>query len=121
MKSNANRGFASDNNAGIHPVMLESIIKANEGHVIAYGDDNYTREAERILKKHFGPSSEVFFVLTGTGANVLGLAAATKSFNAVLCAETAHINVDECGAPEKFNNCKLISVPSGNGKLTPEA
>lgn len=120
MKSTGDRGFASDNNAGIHPLLLESIARANEGHVIAYGDDKFTREAESIIKGHFGQSCEVFFVLTGTGANVLSLASTTRSFNAVICAETAHINVDECGAPEKFCNCKLIAIPTTDGKLSPD-
>ena len=121
MKSIAHRGFASDNNAGIHPQLLEAIGKANLGHVVAYGDDIYTRNAENIIKKHFGSSIEVFFVLNGTGANVLSLASMTKSFNAVICADTAHINADECGAPEKFCDCKLITVSTPDGKLTPDA
>jgi threonine aldolase len=115
------RGFASDNNAGIDIRLLKTIEAANTGHVVAYGDDPYTRKAEVAFKKHFGPKAEVFFVLTGTGANVLSLSALMRSFHAVICAESAHIHVDECGAPEKFSNCKLLTVPSGNGKLTPES
>ncbi len=114
------RGFASDNNAGIHPVLLESIAAANSGHVVAYGDDEYTRRAEKAFKHHFGEQAEVFFVLTGTGANVLSLASFTKSYNSVICAETAHIQVDECGAPEKFTQCKLLPVITFDGKLTTE-
>lgn len=121
MNHTAYRGFASDNNAGIHPLLLESITKANIGHVVAYGDDVYTENAIRTIRKHFGSKVEVFFVLTGTGANVLSLSAATRSINAVICAETAHINVDECGAPEKFTGCKLITVNTPDGKLTCEA
>jgi threonine aldolase len=121
MKISNTRGFASDNNAGIHPYMLEAINNANVGHVVAYGDDVYTGNAERVLKKYFGDDIEVFFVLTGTGANVLSLASATKSINAVICATTAHINADECGAPEKFCNCKLLTIDTPDGKLTPEA
>jgi threonine aldolase len=113
------RGFASDNNAGIHPRMLEAISKANYGHVVAYGDDKYTTEAVNTLKEYFGDSIEAFFVLTGTGANVLGISSMTKSYNAVICAETAHINCDECGAPEKFTGCKLITIRTPDGKLTP--
>ncbi len=120
MSQHNNRGFASDNNAGIHPALLEAIARANEGHVIAYGDDPYTRRAESTLKKFFGNDSEPFLVLTGTGANVLSLAALTRPYNAVICAESSHINTDECGAPEKFTQCKLIAVPTRNGKLTPE-
>jgi threonine aldolase len=121
MKTQFSRGFASDNNAGIHPRLLDAIQKANEGHVIAYGDDSFTVSAIKTIKRYFGESAEVFFMLTGTGANVLSLASLTKSFNAVICAETAHINIDECGAPEKFSNCKLIAVNTPDGKLTPEA
>ena len=115
-----NRGFASDNNAGIHPALLEAIREANSGHVVAYGDDVYTRRAEITFREHFGQQAEVFFVLTGTGANVLSLASVTRSYHAIICAETAHIQVDECGAPEKFTGCKLISIPTPDGKLTVE-
>lgn len=118
MTTKGRRGFASDNNAGIHPVLLESMATANSGHVVAYGDDEYTRRAEKAFKDHFGSVAEVFFVLTGTGANVLSLASFTRSFNSVICAETAHIEVDECGAPEKFTQCKLLPVATLDGKLT---
>ncbi len=80
MTTTVRRGFASDNNAGIHPVLLESIAAANSGHVVAYGDDEYTRRAEKAFKDHFGEQAEVFFVLTGTGANVLSLASFTRSY-----------------------------------------
>jgi threonine aldolase len=112
------RGFASDNNAGVHPEILEAMARANDGHVPAYGADPYTEQAIKIFKKHFGKHVEVFFVFGGTGANVLGLKAATQPYHAVVCAETAHINVDECGAPEKLTGCKLLSVSTPNGKLT---
>ncbi len=121
MNSSITRGFASDNNAGVHPLLLEAIQQANAGHVVAYGDDIYTRNAEKAFKKYFGDTIEVYFVLTGTGANVLSLASLTKSINSVICASTSHINVDECGAPEKFCNCKLLTVETPDGKLTPEA
>jgi threonine aldolase len=120
MNHTVSRGFASDNNAGIHPLLLESIKNANDGHVVAYGDDVYTERAISTIRKHFGSSVEVFFVLTGTGANVLCLASVTSSINAVICAETAHINVDECGAPEKFTSCKLLTVSTTDGKLNCE-
>jgi threonine aldolase len=116
-KMNTNRGFASDNNSGIHPDILQAIEKANAGHVIAYGDDPITAKAENIIRQHFG-ECDVFFVLTGTGANVMGLAAVTTPFNSIICAETAHINVDECGAPERFSGCKLLPVETRNGKIT---
>ena len=111
------RSFASDNNAGVHPEIVEAIRAVNEGHVVAYGDDEITARAVKLFKKHFGKDIEVFFVFGGTGANVLGLKAITQTFNAVICAETAHVNVDECGAPEKFTSCKLISLPTPDGKL----
>lgn len=114
------RGFASDNNSGIHPEILNAIAGANKGHVIAYGDDPYTRSAEKTLKSIFGTEAEPFFVLTGTGANVLGLASLLQPYNAVICAETAHINTDECGAPERFCNCKLLPVNTCDGKLNPD-
>jgi threonine aldolase len=111
------RSFASDNNAGVHPEIIEAVSKANDGHVVAYGDDPYTARAVSIFKERLGRNIEVFFVFGGTGANVLGLKAVTKPYQSVICAETAHINVDECGAPEKFTGCKLLSVVTPNGKL----
>ncbi len=114
----AKRPFASDNNAGIHPRVLEAIAAANEGHVVAYGDDSFTEAAIELFRKHFGKDVEVYFVFGGTGANVLGLKAATESHHAIICAETAHINVDECGAPEKYTGCKLLSLPTNAGKIT---
>src|SRR6266699_33155 len=112
------RSFASDNNAGVHSEVIEAIAAANAGHVIAYGDDPYTARAIEQFQKHFGKDIAVYFVFGGTGANVLVLQAVTKSYNAVICAETAHINVDECGAPEKFTGCKLLSVSTPDGKIT---
>lgn len=115
----ANRGFASDNNAGIHPAILKAIEDANTGHSVGYGDDEWTREATMLFKKEFGESTEVFFVLTGTGANILGLMSLLHSFNSIICAETSHIHTDECGAPEKFTGCKVISIPTSDGKISP--
>ncbi|HJX71530.1 MAG TPA: low specificity L-threonine aldolase [Bacteroidales bacterium] len=111
-------GFASDNNSGIHPDILAAVEKANAGHVIAYGDDPYTENAKKVIRQHFG-ECDIFFVLTGTGANVMGLSAVTSPYHSIICAETAHINEDECGAPERFSGCKLIPVETKNGKLTP--
>lgn len=113
------RGFASDNNAGVHPEVFKAMEKANIGHVIAYGDDWYTAEAKIKFKEHFG-EVEVFFVFGGTAANVLSLSALTKPFNAVICSSVAHLHVDECGAPEKFTGCKLLLVPSCDGKISVE-
>ncbi|HDZ41947.1 MAG TPA: low specificity L-threonine aldolase [Bacteroidetes bacterium] len=120
MKKSVSRGFASDNNAGIHPQILKELESVNNGHVIAYGDDRYTREAEELFRIIFGPSTEVYFVFTGTAANVLGLTGITRSWNSVITAFTAHIGQDECGAPEKFTGCKLLTVDTGDGKLRKE-
>jgi threonine aldolase len=111
------RGFASDNNAGVHPKILEAITAANSGHVIAYGDDKYTDAAVKRFREHLGEDIDVYFVFGGTGANVLGLKAVTKPYNSIICAKMAHINVDECGAPEEFTGCKLLSVPTNDGKI----
>ncbi|MFZ0814971.1 MAG: low specificity L-threonine aldolase [Candidatus Sulfotelmatobacter sp.] len=112
------RNFASDNNAGIHPEIIEAIARTNQGHVIAYGDDPYTRSAVKKFEEHFGPDTAVFFTFNGTGANVLGLQALTQSFNSVLCSDYAHIYVDECGAPEKHTGCKLLPLPQQDGKIS---
>jgi threonine aldolase len=114
------RGFASDNNSGIHPAILEAIQNVNIGHVAGYGDDIYTQNAINEFKKIFGNEIEVFFVFNGTGANILSITSSTNSFNSVICAATAHIFVDECGAPEKASGCKLIPITTKDGKLTPE-
>jgi len=114
------RSFASDNNAGVHPEIIKAIKAANEGHVIAYGDDPITARAVKLFQKHFGPDIAVYFVFGGTGANVLGLKAITRSHQAIICAETAHVNVDECGAPENFTGCKLLAIPTSDGKLRVE-
>ncbi len=114
------RGFASDNNAGIHPEILAEMKKINIGHEIGYGDDVYTEKTIELLKKYFGKDIDAYFVFNGTGANILALKMLTDSFNSIICAETSHINVDECGAPEKFTGCKLLTVPTKDGKLTIE-
>jgi threonine aldolase len=115
------RSFASDNNAGVHPDILKAISAANQGHVVGYGDDAYTHSAQALFKRQLGEDIEVFFVFNGTAANCLSLKALTNSYHSVICAEGAHICVDECGAPEKFTGCKLVPVPAKNGKLTVEA
>ncbi len=112
------RGFASDNNSGVHPAMVKAIVDANHGHTIAYGDDPYTEQAKSKFSEIFGNDIEVFFVFIGSAANVLGLKAVTESHNAIICSETAHIQVDECGAPERFTGCKLLTVATPDGKLT---
>jgi threonine aldolase len=112
------RNFASDNNAGVHPEVLEAIARANQGHVVAYGDDPYTRSAVAKFEEHFGAGIDVFFTFNGTGANVLGLQALNRPYHAVLCSDYAHIYTDECGAPEKHTGCKLIPLPHQDGKVT---
>ena len=115
------RSFASDNNAGIHPKILQAIAASNQGHVVGYGDDPYTASAMRKFKEHFGSDIEVFLVFNGTAANCLSLKALTQSYQAVICTEAAHIYTDECGAPEKFTGCKLIPIGAPDGKLTVES
>ncbi|MDP2334950.1 MAG: low specificity L-threonine aldolase [Bacteroidota bacterium] len=114
------RGFASDNNSGIHPEILNALSIANEGHAIGYGGDQLTEMAISRFRLEFGEQTDVYFVFNGTGANVLGLSTLTHSFHSVICAETAHIQVDECGAPEKFTGCKLLPVETVKGKIVPE-
>ena len=117
---NARRGFASDNSATIHPDVLAAIARVNDGHAFGYGHDDYTPSVERRVADCFGPDSSAFFVFNGTGANVVALRTAAAGSRRVICPETAHINVDECGAPERFTGAKLLDVPTADGKLTPE-
>jgi threonine aldolase len=114
------RGFASDNNAGIHPEVLKEIGAANAGHVTGYGADVYTEKALSLFREQLGISTETFFVYTGTAANVLGLSGIMRSWNSVITASTAHLEGDECGAPEKFIGCKVLVVDTPDGKVTPE-
>jgi threonine aldolase len=114
------RGFGSDNHSGIHPRILDAIARANVEHAKRYGDDEWTAKTVAVFKHAFGETAVPFFVFNGTGANILSLKSLTQPFHAVICAETAHINVDECGAPERFLGCKLLAVPCPDGKLTPE-
>src|SRR5690554_1491860 len=97
------RGFASDNNAGVLPEVMQALAEVNKGHTVGYGGDAYTERAIKLFKREMGTSTEVFFVYNGTGANVIAIQSMARSFEAVLCAQTAHINVDECGAPEKHS------------------
>jgi threonine aldolase len=117
----AGRTFASDNNSGAHPDMLVAIADANDGHLHAYGDDPWTARGIRAVRSHLGEDAEVFFTFNGTGANVTALAALLRPGDAVLCPATAHINTDECGAPERLTSAKLLAVPSTDGRLTVEA
>ena len=111
------RGFASDNNAGVHPLIINAINKVNTGHTIGYGDDEYTGSAIMKFSEIFGDEARVFFVFIGTAANVLGLTATTRSWNSVICAETSHIHEDECGAPENYSGCKLLPLHTTDGKI----
>jgi threonine aldolase len=112
------KSFASDNYAGIHPEVLQAIFDANQGHDKAYGGDMLTQKAIELFKKHFGTDIDVYFVLTGTAANVLGLSTLLKPYQAIICAETAHINVDEAGAPENYTGSKLLTIKTADGKIT---
>lgn len=116
----ASRGFASDNNAGVHPDVLKEMLAVNTGHTIGYGSDIYTDKAKELFRKNLGENAEIFFVFNGTAANVLGLSAVTQSWNSVITAFSAHIEQDECGAPEKFTGCKVLSVDTADGKITVE-
>lgn len=112
------KSFSSDNSSGVHPEIMNAIINVNKEHVSAYGHDYFTEKAENKFKEVFGNDIEVFFVYNGTGANITALTSMTNSFNSIICSNVSHINVDECGAPEKFSGCKLLPLKSVNGKLT---
>lgn len=119
-KQKASRAFASDNWAGVHPEVLEALAAANQGHVQSYGGDPYTDEAIALVRSELGEDAEVFFVFSGTAANVLCLQSMVRPHQGVICAETAHISTSECGAPEKHIGCKLLTVPSPHAKITLE-
>ena len=114
------RGFGSDNHAGVHPKVLAAIAEANRGHVPAYGGDVFTEKAHAVLRKHLGENVQVSFTFNGTGANVVSLATLCDPWESVICAASAHINTDECGAPEHIANIKLVAVETPDGKLTSE-
>jgi threonine aldolase len=113
------KSFGSDNHAGVHPSVLRAIADANPGDAVAYGADAWTERATAGLREAFG-ADDAFLVLNGSGANVLGLSLLLRRHEAVICAESAHINTDECGAPEQLIGTKLLTVPSPDGKITPE-
>jgi threonine aldolase len=118
--SQPERGFGSDNHAGALPEVMEALAAANAGHAPSYGADDWTARAEQRFREHFGDDARSFLVFNGTGANVVALRAMCEPWSAVVCAETAHLNVDECGAPERVGGLKLLAVPTPDGKLTPE-
>lgn len=114
-----NISFGSDNHSGMHPAAIEALQRANTGYCPAYGDDPLTQKMLAQLEALFGGDCEAWFTITGTGANVLSLQSLINSYNAVICAATAHINVDECGAVQKFTQARLSPIETPDGKLTP--
>ncbi len=114
------KGFASDNNSGVHPEILKAISSVNIGHTHAYGNDNYTELAIQKFKEHFGENIDVYFVFTGTAANVLSYKTITNSFNSIICSEDAHTNIHECASPENYTGCKLLTIPTKDGKINVE-
>jgi threonine aldolase len=114
------KSFASDNYAGAHPEILASLAAANEEHAVAYGADPWTDRAQEALRDHFGAHAQTFLVFNGSGANVLAIRAACRPWEAVICAQSAHVNVDEAGAPESLAGVKLLAVPTPDGKLSPD-
>ena len=113
----SHRHFASDNWSGVHQEVLDALAAVNMGHVSSYGHDAFTTAAKERLREHLGEQAEIFFVFSGTAANVLSLQTIALPFNTVICAETAHLNTSECGAAEKHVGCKLSTVPTGDGKI----
>lgn len=113
------KSFASDNYSGIHPEILDAISRANTAHEISYGDDIYTEKAQKLFEKEFG-NVEVLYAFNGTGANIVALKSCLKPFESVLAANTAHIYVDECGAPTQSSGSTIIPFSTTDGKLTPE-
>ncbi len=114
------KGFASDNYSGAHPEVLEAMVAANADHAVAYGADPWTARAQELIRGHFGEHAHCFLVWNGTGANVTILRAMCRPWHAVVCAASAHVNVDESGAPEFHVGAKLLDLPTPDGKLTPE-
>ncbi|MFZ0083492.1 MAG: low specificity L-threonine aldolase [Trebonia sp.] len=114
------KSFGSDNHSGMHPAVMRAIVEANAGDAVAYGADPWTARAVGELRRLAGGDGQVYLVLNGSGANVLGLGLLLARHEAVICAESAHINTDECGAAERILGTKLLTVPALDGKLTPE-
>ncbi|NDW13463.1 threonine aldolase [Bacteroides sp. 214] len=114
------RSFASDNNSGVHPLVIDAICAANQDHALGYGSDRWTNEAVAKIKQTFGDNCEPFFVFNGTGSNIVALQLLLRPYNSILCAETSHIFVDECGGPVKSTGCTIRPIQTPDGKLTPE-
>ena len=110
--------FASDNYSGVHPEIMDAIIKANSAHQISYGDDEITTEMNEIFRRQFG-DVEVLYAFNGTGANIVSLKCTVLPFQSVICTDSAHIQVDECGGPTQNIGCTLVPLPTPDGKLTP--
>ncbi|HEX8806398.1 MAG TPA: aminotransferase class I/II-fold pyridoxal phosphate-dependent enzyme [Candidatus Aquilonibacter sp.] len=111
------RSFASDNNAPIAPEILQAILDANEGDAVGYGDDPWTARAIARFREHFGAETDVYFTFNGTGANIVALSCVLRPWEAVLAPSTAHLQVDECGALERFAGSKVIPISTPDGKL----
>ena len=114
------RTIASDNNSGVHPLVMEALNRANIDHSLGYGDDKWTEEAVAKIKETFTPNCVPLFVFNGTGSNVVALQLMTRPYHSIFCAETAHIYVDECGSPVKMTGCQIRPIATPDGKLTPE-
>jgi threonine aldolase len=114
------KSFASDNYASAHPDVLAAMAQANDGHAVSYGADPWTTRALDVLRAHFGEQSQSLLVFNGSGANVISIRAVCRPWEAVICADTAHVNVDEGGAPERIAGVKLLTVATPDGKLTPD-
>ena len=114
------RGFASDNSATVHPLVLAAIANVNVGHAVGYGHDEFSQRVEALIAGQFGDGARAFLVFNGTAANVLSLRAACRPWGAAICSESSHLNVDEGGAPEAIAGVKLLTMAGEDGKLTPE-
>ncbi len=114
------RSFGSDNNSGVHPLIFKALEQANVDHAIGYGDDEWTAAATSKIKDIFGSSAEPFFLFNGTGANSVAIQSVTRPFNSIICATSAHIYVDECGAPQRMSGCATVAIATPDGKLSPE-
>ncbi len=113
------KSFASDNNSSVHPLVMQVLVQANEGHALGYGDDSWTTRATELVKNQFSRPCEPLFVFNGTGSNTMALQLMTRPYHIIFCAETGHIAVDECGAPGKGTGCFIRTISTTDGKLTP--
>lgn len=114
------RSFGSDNNSGIHPLIMKALIEANHNHALSYGDDLWTAQAVEKIKDTFAPDCEALLVFNGTGSNVIGLQLITRPYQTIYCTNHAHILLDECGAPARETGCAIKAIIADDGKLTPE-